>query len=189
MKYGGFVMVWELGEILSRTGAGSQSFVPKTSPAHGAMTPSDIAAALASVRSRPASLLVQAKYIDHNPKCFDVRILIRHYQYANNHRMRRVDTVRKLANAALRFYVNEPRCLRCRGHAQEWDKKKLRFVACTSCGGMGGRNPSMREISRLSNMSRSKLKRSHINCFWNMYQILSIWEAGAAAQIRKALRR
>lgn len=182
-------MVWELGEILSRTGAGSQSFEPKTSPTYGAMTASDIAAAMASVRLKPAALLVQAKYIDHNPNCFDIKMLLTEYQYTCTCRVRRIDTERKLANAAVAFYVNEPRCLRCRGHAQEWNKERLRFVACTSCGGTGGRNPSMREISRLSNMSRSKIKKAHIRCFWKMYEILSIWEAGAAAQIRKALRR
>ena len=182
-------MVWELGEVLARMGAGSQSFEPKTSPVYGAITPADIAAAVGTVRVKSAAALVQAKYIDHDPARFNTDLLVRRYQYTCTHRMRRIDTIEKLAGASVKFYFREPRCRKCRGYTQEWDSKALQFIPCTSCAGTGGRAASVREIAKLSGMSRSKLKTAHVRCFWEMHQILTIWESIASAQIRRALRK
>lgn len=178
-----------LGEILSRTGPGSQRFEPRTSRAHGAITPSDIAAAIATVKNRSAMLLVEAKYISQAPEAFDIGLLTKKYHKSCNHCLRRADTVAKLAKASLEFFINAPRCRRCLGCGQEWDREALRFLDCKLCSGYGGRYASTREIARLSGMSRSKLKKSHVQCFWEMWQILSIWEDVAAAQIKQALRR
>jgi hypothetical protein len=185
----------ELGEIISRTNAGTSSFEPKTSPVHGAFTASDIAAAIASVRSKPAADLVLAKYVDQNPDRFDKRLLIERYQrevaLANRvkDRIKRPMTLYKLSTAVVTYYVIGPRCRRCHGHAMEWNKEALRFVPCQLCSGGGARTASVREIARLSGMSRSKLKNAHVRCFWEMHQILSIWEAVAAGQIKRALRK
>ena len=177
-----------LGEILSRAGIRSISFEPSTGRHFGALTPSDIAASMASVKSKGAVALIEAKYIHCNAAKFDERLLILKYQKSCTHRMQRVDTVIKLAHAAVLFFIQSPRCRKCRGTTSEWDQGALRFVTCKSCGGLGGRYASVREVARLSGMSRSKLRRPHVRCFWEMWRILTIWEDVAAAQIRKALR-
>lgn len=182
-------MVLALGEILARTGAGSMGFEPRTSRVHGGITPSDIAAAIATVKNKTAVRLIEAKYLDSDPEAFNTALLVRKYHKSCNHTLRRVDTIFKLAHAAVFFFIDAPRCRKCQGTTNEWDGKALRFVTCRSCHGYGGRYASTREIARLSGMSRSKLKNSHIQCFWEMWKILSIWEDVAAAQIRKALRK
>ena len=182
-------MALALGEILAKTSAGSRGFEPRTSRVFGAITPSDIAAAIASVRNKAAVMLVEAKYIDHNPDRFDEALLVRKYHHSCVQRLSRGDTVKKLAHAAVFFYIDSPRCRKCRGTTNEWDSKALRFITCKSCYGYGDRPASIREVARLSGMSRSKLRKPHIRCFWEMWQILTIWEDVAAAQVKRALRR
>jgi len=178
-----------LGEIMARTGAGSGGYEPRTGRAFGALSPSDIAAAIATIKNKKAVMLIEAKYLDQSADGFDVGLMVVEYRRSCTHCLKRVDTVIKLADAALRFYVDSPRCRRCRGTASEWDRDALRFVTCTNCNGYGRRYASVREVARLSGMSRSKLKPSHIRCFWEMWKILSIWEDIASAQVRKALRK
>ena len=179
----------ELGEILARTGAKSINFGAHSGRSYGALTSSDIAAAIGTIRNKDASALVIAKYIDQSPARFPIRALITRYHHVCTHPLKRIDTVEKIATAAATFYVKAPRCSRCHGHAKEWDKKELRFIPCKSCLGHGGRPASVREIARLSGMSRSKLKDSHVRGFWEMHQILSIWESIAAGQVKRALRK
>ena len=179
----------ELGEILSRTGAKSTSFEPNTGKNYGALTSSDIAAAIATVRNRCASALVVAKYIDNDPHKFPVAALTTEYRHVYLHTLKRLDTIHKLAYAVLKFYIRAPRCRRCHGHAIEWDKESLCFIPCRRCRGNGDRTASVREIARLSGMSRSKLKDAHVRCFWEMHEILCTWEAVASGQIKKALRK
>jgi hypothetical protein len=179
----------ELGEILARTGAKSTGFEPNSGRSHGAVTSSDIAAAIGTIRNKDASALVIAKYIDQSPARFPVSALISKYHYACEHTIKRVDTIAKLASAALKFYIKAPHCRRCHGHAEQWDKRALEFVPCKTCLGSGSRTASVREIARLSGMSRSKLKKSHVRCFWEMHEILCTWESIAASQIKRALRK
>ncbi len=178
----------ELGEILARTGAKSTSFEPSSGRSYGALTSSDIAAAVGTIRNKDASALVIAKYIDQDPHKFPVNKLTTRYRHVCTHTMKRPDTIKKLAYAAIKFYIRSPRCRRCHGHAKEWDKESLCFIPCTRCLGNGASSASVREIGRLSGMSRSKLKDSHVRCFWEMHEILCIWESIAAGQIKKALR-
>jgi hypothetical protein len=174
---------------LVRLGAGTTSFEPKTSPSHGGLTSADIAAAIGTVRNRKASLLVQAKYIDSDPHKFPIETLVTEYYRVATQHHRRVDTVRKIAYAAIKFYIRSPRCRTCRGGGEEWDHTELKFVSCQTCSGMGNKVPSNREIASLSGMSRSKVRDVHVRCFWEMHQILSTWEAVAAGQIKRALRK
>lgn len=184
--------MWYLGEVLSRVGPASQSFSQRTSPAYDSIRPSDIAAAIASVRLRPAIELIQAKYISQNPRSFNEALLLReycHHHAGDQGSIGRAKTIHKIAIGAVTFYVQAPRCRTCRGHTQEFNYETLRFTDCTACSGTGGRAASKREICRLSGLSRSKFKDRHIRCFWEMHQILWIWEATASAQIRRALRK
>ena len=179
----------ELGEILSRTGPKSTTFGLTSGASYGSLTSSDIAAAIGAVRSREATALVVAKYIDHRPDKFPIRMLTTEYKHRFTHTLKRADTIVKLANAAIHFYIRSPRCNRCHGYAKEWNKKELCFIPCTSCLGTGARSSSVREVARLSGMSRSKLKDCHIRCFWEMHEVVCIWEDIASHQIKRALRK
>jgi hypothetical protein len=179
----------ELGEIISRTGPKTTDFTSTSGASYGALTSSDIAAAIGTIKSAEAQALVVAKYIDHSAARFPLNMLISRYRYRETHSLRRIDTIQKLAIAALQFYITSPRCRRCHGYAHEWDRKELCFVPCPSCLGSGAGVLSVREIARLSGMSRSKLNDAHLCCFWRMHEILSIWEDIAAHDIRKSLKR
>ena len=179
----------ELGEILARTGAKSINFEAHSGRSYGALTSSDIAAAIGTIRNKDASALIVAKYIDQSPLRFPLHVLTSKYHHVCTQTLKRVDTIDKLANAAVRFYIRSPRCRRCHGHAKEWDKEALDFIPCKTCTGTGSRSASVREIARLSGMSRSKLKNSHVRCFWEMHEILCTWEAIAAGGIKRALRK
>jgi len=179
----------ELGEILARTGAKSTSFEPHSGRSYGALTSSDIAAAIGTIRNKDASALIVAKYIDQSPARFPLHALTSKYHHVCTQTLKRVDTIDKLASAALKFYIRSPRCHRCHGHAEQWDKRELEFIPCKQCSGSGARPASVREIARLSGMSRSKLKDSHVRCFWEMHEILCTWEAIAAGGIKRALRK
>ena len=182
----------ELGEILSRLGPSAQSYDPKTSRVYGTLTPSDLAAALGMVQNRNAASLVHTKYVSRTPSSFSVTPVIFefHKRYGHHGTVRApVDYIRALAEAALDFFVSEPRCKRCRGYREVFNIAERKWSQCPRCVGTGRRLPSKRELSKMTNIPRKKLNNNYIAIFWRLHEILCWWESDAARDIRRALRR
>lgn len=177
------------GEIITRLNPKTQSYA-SGSASFGAMTQLDVAAALALIRHEPTVLLLRAKYL-HEPSAGVPEALVDRYIILARAQRSALPPDRvlvRLAEGVVAIYIEDKRCGACHGSQEVvTDSGTGQRKKCGICEGTGAARPSLSALCRACKLRRGTVREWYRE-IWEMYGVLSVWEAMAGRSMSASLR-